>query len=282
MQFDFNDKVILITGVSSGLGQSLANYLLACGARVAGTFRNAQQADAFTAAHHGKALGVVMDITQPDHIRGGVAQVVDTFGRIDVLANNVGAGLVGAVEESNDQEIRDVFEVNFFGGLNVIRAVLPQMRAQKSGHILQFSAIGGFQGVSGLGVYAAAKGATDILGEGLASELKPLGINVTVLTIGVFETEFASQKLRFTENTIEDYMATPAGPFRQFIGNLQGKQPNDASKVGPAIAAILASDNPPVFAPLGGDAVAVMRGKLARIEADVAAWEDNATSTAKA
>ena len=186
------DRAVLITGVSSGLGRSLAEALLAEGARVAGTVRHpAQVADFEALAPDGRARGIVMDITDPAAVAAGVAHGVEAFGRIDALVNNAGAGLVGAIEEASDDEARQVFETNFFGALAVTRAVLPGMRRRRSGHILFASAIGGFTGVPGLGLYTAAKGATDILGEALAGELAPLGIDVTVLTLGVFHTEFA-------------------------------------------------------------------------------------------
>lgn len=222
-----------------------------------------------------------MDITDMASIEAGVHKVVDRFGRIDVIANNAGVGTVGAVEETSDEEARRIFDVNFFGGLAVTRAVLPTMRQQHSGHILQFSAIGGFLGYPGLGVYSAAKGATDIVGEALAGELQPLGIHVTVLTIGIFHTEFAGRSLVYTDRVIDDYADTPAGKFRSMIGSLQGKQPNDPVKGAAAIIRLLEADNPPVHAALGADAQEGMRQKLANIEAELSAWKNNAASTAR-
>lgn len=281
MTTSVENKVVLITGVSSGLGRELAHQLLDRGALVAGTFRQPEQAKAFEAAHPDLALGVVMDVTDTAAIEAGVQQVVDRFGRIDVLANNAGVGTVGAVEETSDEEARRIFDVNFFGGLAVTRAVLPTLRQQRSGHILQFSAIGGFLGYPGLGVYSAAKGATDIVGEALAGELKPLGINVTVLTIGIFHTEFAGRSLIYTDQVIDDYTDTPAGKFRNMIGGLQGKQPNDPAKGAAAIIQLMQAENPPIHAALGADAQGGMRKKLANIEAELSLWEANATSTAR-
>lgn len=184
------------------------------------------------------------------------------------------------MEETSLQEAQKTFEVNFFGGLRVTQAVLPSMRAQRSGHILQFSAIGGFLGYPGLGVYSAAKGAAGILGEALAGELKPLGIHVTVLTIEIFHTQFAGTSLAYTHKQIEDYRETPAGKFRGFIRDLQGKQPNDPVKGAAAIINLLQSDNPPVHAALGTDAMGGMRKKMADIETSLKVWETNAASTA--
>lgn len=280
MAHSISNKVVLVTGGSSGLGKELAEKLLASGAKVAATFRQTWQAETFTQSNPGKALGLVMDITDQQTVKQGVEKLISTFGRVDVLANNAGVGTVGAIEETSEKETRKVFDVNFFGGLALIRSVLPHMRQQRSGHILQFSSIGGFTGVSGLGVYAAAKAATDILGEGLATEVKPLGIDVTVLTLGVFETQFAGGSLCYTEQQIEDYSATPAGQFRGFIGSLQGKQPNDAGKGAQAIINLIEADSPPVHAALGGDALGGMRNKMANLENELKVWESNALSTA--
>ncbi|MEM6436565.1 MAG: oxidoreductase [Cyanobacteria bacterium P01_D01_bin.115] len=281
MTTSVENKVVLITGVSSGLGRELAQQLLDRGALVAGTFRQPEQAAAFAAISPDRALGLVMDITDTAAVEAGVQQVVDRFGRIDVLANNAGVGMVGAVEETSDEEARRIFDVNFFGGLAVTCAVLPILRQQRSGHILQFSAIGGFLGYPGLGVYSAAKGATDIVGEALAGELKPLGISVTVLTIGIFHTEFAGRSLSYTEQVIDDYADTPAGKFRTMIGGLQGQQPNDPAKGAAAIIQLMQTDHPPVHAALGDDAQGGMRQKIANIEAELSLWAANATSTAR-
>ena len=273
------DKVVLITGVSSGLGKELAATLLKKGAKVAGTFRHQSQAEAFEKANP-DALGIVMDITEPKMVTDGVAKVESRFGRIDILANNAGVGAVGAVEETSDDETRKIFEVNFFGGLSVIRAVLPAMRKQGSGHIVLFSAIGGFHGVPGFGLYASAKSATIVLGESLAAELKPLGIDVTVLTIGVFDTGMATRVL-IAGNEIDAYARTPAAQFKQMIQNLAGNEPNDPVKASHAIMNLLESENPPVNTALGADALGGMRNKMKGLEAELSSWEDNATSTAK-
>ncbi|MCA7928581.1 oxidoreductase [Burkholderia cepacia] len=273
------DKVVLITGVSSGLGRELAQRLLAEGARVAGTVRGAEQVAEFERLAPGRALGVLMDITQPDAVTAGVQRVLERFGRIDVLANNAGVGTVGAVEETTEADARQIFDVNFFGGLRVIHAVLPTMRRQRSGHIVQFSSIAGFAGYPGLGVYAAAKAATGVLGEALAGELAPLGIHVTVLTIGIFETQFAGRSLAYSSNRIDDYADTPADQFRGFIGQLQGKQPNVPEKGAQAIVDILKAAKPPVHFALGADAVGTMLGRAESIERDIRAWETVSRST---
>ncbi|MEM6790740.1 MAG: oxidoreductase [Myxococcota bacterium] len=274
------DRVIFITGVSSGLGRSLAAHLLDRGAHVAGTVRRADQVAAFEALAPGRALGVVLDVTDPAAVERGVSAVVERFGRIDVLVNNAGFGMVGAVEETSDEEARRIFETNFFGNHRMTRAVLPTMRAQGSGHVLFASAVGGFTGFPGLGVYSAAKGATDILAEALRGEVAPLGIDVTVLTLGIFRTDFAGRSLAHTARELEAYAETPAGKFRGFIGNLSGKQPNDPERAAAAIATLLEADEPPMHLALGPDALGVMRKKLGELENDLNAWETVSASTA--
>lgn len=274
-------KVVLVTGASSGLGHELVNQLLERGALVVATFRKQQEVDAYNSKHVEQGMGILADITDEAAVKAGIAKVLARLGRIDIVANCAGAGTIGAVEEMSDAEARRVFDLNFFGALNVIRAVTPAMRQQRSGHIIQFSAIGGFIGFPGMGMYSAAKGATDILGEALAAELAPFGIAATVLTIGVFETQFAGRSLAYTEQKIDAYDGTPAGNFRNAIGGLQGKQPNVPEKGAVAIIKLMEADQPPVHAALGADAVAGMRRKMATIEQELVLWQDNASSTAR-
>ena len=279
MSDNLNNKVVLITGVSGGLGRTLAEKLLSEGAYVAGTLRNETQISEFEALKPGKSFGVKMDITDLRSVQEGVKQVIDRFKRIDILANNAGAGMVGAVEETSEEEMKHIFDVNFFGGLRVTQAVLPIMRAQKSGHILQFSAIGGFTGYPGLGIYCAAKAATDVLGEVLAQELESFKIKTTVLTIGVFRTSFPA-KAPSTAKILPEYAETTAGKLRNMFGNLTGKQPNDPDRAANIIIEALKSAHPPLHLPLGGDAVDVMQAKIAQLQEDIAAWSDRAKTTA--
>ena len=272
-------KTFFITGVSSGLGRALAEAVLAAGGQVAGTLRKSEQAAEFQALAPGRALALIADVTDPASVEAAVAKTVEAFGRIDVVANNAGAGTVGAVEETSLAEARDIFELNVFGQFNVLKAVLPVLRRQQSGHVLTFSAIGGFTGFPGLGVYSAAKAASDVMSEALAQEVAGFGIKTTVLTLGIFRTKFASSSLRFTEAEMAKYADTPAGKFRGFISGLDGKQPNDPEKAAQAILEIVEAEAPPLHLPLGADAVGVMRKKLAAVGSDIDAWEALATST---
>ncbi|KPF70556.1 short-chain dehydrogenase [beta proteobacterium AAP99] len=273
-------KIWFITGVSSGLGRELAIKALAAGDRVVGTLRRREQFAAFEALAPGRALAVQADITDAAAVQAAVKSAISTFGRIDVLANNAGYGTVGAVEETSAAEAQTIFDANFFGHLHVIRAVLPQMRAQGSGRIINFSAVGGFTGFPGLGVYSAAKAALDVMTEALAAEVAPFGIKVTVLTLGIFRTEFAGGSLKSTATVMPAYADTAAGKFRGFIGNLAGKQPNDPIKAADAILQLAAAEQPPMHLALGGDAVGVIRKKLAGVEADLQAWSELSTSVA--
>jgi NAD(P)-dependent dehydrogenase (short-subunit alcohol dehydrogenase family) len=271
----------LITGVSSGIGRSLAEGALAEGHVVVGTVRKPEQIREFEKLSPGRAKAVMLDVTKPDGVVSGVGAAAKALGgRIDVLSNNAGWGLVGAIEETSEDEAREVFDVNFFGQLNVTRAVLPIMRAQGSGHILATSAVGGFTGLAGLGVYSAAKAAVDVMNEALAQEIRPFGIKVTVLTLGIFRTNFASSSLKQTASVMTEYAETPAGQFRAFIGGLAGKQPNDPARGAQAILKAVAAEKPPLHLALGRDALGVMRKKIADLQQDIAVWEATSASVA--
>ena len=274
-----DNKTVLITGVSSGLGRALAQKILAKGGRVAGTLRKRSQMAEFEALAPGRAVAIEMDITNPEQVKAGVEKAIAALGRIDVLANNAGHGLVGAVEETSDEEAQKMLDTNFMGSLRVTRAALPQMRQQQSGHIINYSAVGGFTGFPGLGVYSAAKAAVDIMGEALAGEIKPFGIDVTILTIGIFRTDFAGRSLQHTERVLDAYQETPAGKFRGFIDNLSGNQPNDPQLAAEAIIKLIESDRPPLHLALGNDAVKTVRGKIEQLQQDLEAWQDVSTST---
>jgi NAD(P)-dependent dehydrogenase (short-subunit alcohol dehydrogenase family) len=265
----------LITGVSSGIGRSLAQGALAEGHVVVGTVRKPEQIKEFEKLSPGRAKAVMLDVTKPDGVVSGVRAAAKALGgRIDVLSNNAGWGLVGAIEETSEEEARDV---KFFGQFNVTRAVLPIMRAQGSGHILATSAVGGFTGLAGLGVYSAAKAAVDV-NEALAQEVRPFGIKVTVLTLGIFRTNFASSSLKQTASIMIEYAEAPAGQFRRFIGGLAGKQPNDPARGARGILKAVAAENPPLHLALGRDALGVMRKKIAGLQQEIEIWEATSAS----
>ena len=275
-----NDKTVLITGVSSGLGRALAQKILEKGGRVAGTLRDRSQMADFEALAPKRAMAIEMDITDSAQVKAGIEKAIAAFGQIDVLANNAGHGLVGAVEETSDEEAQIMLDTNFMGSLRVTRAVLPQMRQQQTGHIINYSAIGGFTGFPGLGVYSAAKAAVDIMSEALAKEVKPFGIDVSILTIGIFRTDFAGRSLQHTEQVLDAYQDTPAGKFRGFIDNLSGNQPNDPQLAAEAIIKLIESNEPPLHLALGNDALKTVRDKIEQLQQDVRAWQEVSASTA--
>lgn len=186
--------------------------------------------------------------------------------------------MLGAVEETSETEAKAVFDTNFFGQLNVLRAALPIMRAARTGHIVAASAVGGFTGFAGLGVYSAAKAAVDIMNEALAQEVAPFGIKVTILTLGIFRTNFASSSLKHVGQTIAAYEDNPVGKFRGFMDQIAGKQPNDPQRGAEAILKLVASENPPLHLALGEDAVAVMERKMASMKSDIDAWREVSVS----
>ena len=277
---NISEKTVLITGVSSGLGRALAQKILDKGGRVAGTLRNQAQMAEFEALAPGRAVAIEMDITDPAGVKAGVEKAVAAFGSINVLANNAGHGLVGAVEETSDEEAQKMLDTNFLGSLRVTRAMLPYMRQQQSGHIINYSAVGGFTGFPGLGVYSAAKAAVDIMSEALAKEVKAFGIDVTILTVGIFRTDFAGRSLQHTEQILDAYQETTAGKFRGFIDNLSGNQPNDPQLAAEAIIKLIESDKPPLHLALGNDALKTIQDKIEQLQQDIQAWQEVSASTA--
>jgi NAD(P)-dependent dehydrogenase (short-subunit alcohol dehydrogenase family) len=198
-------KVWFITGVSSGLGKQLAKEVLSQGQIVVGTFRKQAQVEAFNNENPGSSFGVLIDVASSQMIIDGVKTIFDKFGRIDVLVNNAGYGIMGSVEEISDEEVRRQFEVNVFGVLTTIRAVLPEMRKQRSGHIINITSIAGRIGSQGLGIYNGSKFALEGIGEALAAEIKPLNIKVTNIEPGPFRTEWAGSSAAYENRRLREY-----------------------------------------------------------------------------
>ena len=196
-----------------------------------------------------------------------------------MLVNNAGYGLGGAVEELDDAECRHVMETNFFGTLNLIKAVVPYFRRRKSGHIINFSSMAGILGIAGMGLYSASKFAVSGLSEALADELAPFGIRVTVVEPGGFRTNFAGGSLSLARKPMPEYTDTPAGRPRGMKEHYHGTQQGDPAKAAAAVIAIVGADKPPVHLLLGPDAVAAARGKIARLSDEISAWEALSTGT---
>lgn len=271
-------KVWFITGSSSGFGRALAEVVLNEGEIVVLTARNTETIKDLEAKFSERALAVKLDVTRPDEVEKAVEEAIAKFGRIDVLVNNAGFGIIGAVEEVSDAEARHLFDTNVFGVLNVTRAVLPHMRQQQSGHILNISSMGGFVGVLGSGIYCASKFAVEGISEAMATEVAPLGIKVTIIEPGQFRTDFAGRSINMA-SPIEAYAET-VGKRRQAVAEVDGKQPGDPVLAAKAMIEVVKSSTPPLRLALGADAVKVIRTKLDSVTQELKKWEDISVSTA--
>ncbi len=266
-----NSRVWLITGCSTGFGRELVRAVLRHGQRVVATARNPAALDEFRT--NGDALVLGLDVTVPQQIAAAVQQAETRFGRIDVVVNNAGYGYLSAIEEGEDQEVRAMFETNVFGLANVTKAVLPGMRARKSGHVVNISSMGGLIGFPGIGYYNATKFAVEGLSEALAKETAPLGIKVTIVEPGPFRTDWAGRSLKTPKNAIADYAAT-AGERRAAIQGYSGHQPGDPMRAAEAIITAVQAPEPPLHLVLGRPAYDMTADKLKEFGAELAAWKD--------
>jgi NAD(P)-dependent dehydrogenase (short-subunit alcohol dehydrogenase family) len=265
-------RVWLITGCSSGFGAALAAAVLARGQRVVATARNVDALGELAAQFPDTCCALALDVTDAAQVKAVVAQAVEEFGRLDVVVNNAGYGIVGAFEELGTEQIARNFDTNFFGALEVIRAALPILRAQGGGHLVNISAAAVISNYAGFSIYGATKWALEGVSESLAAELKPLGIKVTIVQPGPFRTDFIARSLERAENHIADYDRT-SGKFARFLDTMAGKQPGDPAKAADAIIAAVESETPPLRLILGSYANDKTRKKLADAERERAAWE---------
>lgn len=272
-------KVWFITGASSGFGAELAKAIIEKGDRVAATFRKAEQASTFSQQYNGDGFGIVLDVTHTEKISSVLQQAIDKFQRIDVLVNNAGYGTIGAIEEFSLQEIREQMETNFFGAVAVTKAVIPIMREQAAGHIVQISSQSGFRAVAGFGVYNASKFALEGFSEALAQELTPFGIKLTIVEPGPFRTQFLSGSLKMPQQQMEIYQKGPVGQMYQYQQKMNGSQEGDPVKAAKAIVDYVHSDKQNLRLPLGKVTIQSMRAKLAAVEKDIAANESIAINT---
>jgi NAD(P)-dependent dehydrogenase (short-subunit alcohol dehydrogenase family) len=271
-------KVWFITGASRGFGALIARDALKRGDRVVATARNPQQI-IDQLGDHPDLLAVKLDVTNEADAAQAVEAAIARFSRIDVLVNNAGYGLLGAVEESSDSEVKAVFNTNVFGLLNVTRAVLPHMRKQRSGHVINMSSVGGYSAYQGWGIYGSTKFAVEGLTEALAAELAPLGVHATVVEPGFFRTDFLNDNsLVSTRQQIADYAET-VGVTRDFAAGANHAQPGDPQKLSTAMLKLVDSDSPPVRLPLGSDTVARINAKNRHVESELDAWHALAVST---
>ncbi|MFC8828468.1 oxidoreductase [Streptomyces sp. NPDC057137] len=269
-------RVWLITGANSGFGRAITEAAVAAGDTVVATARRTGTLEALVARHPGQVEAVRLDVTDLARIDVVVADVAARHGRIDVLVNNAGRTHVGALEETTDAELRSLFEVHVFGPAALTRAVLPHMRARRSGAIVQLSSMGGQMSFAGFSGYSATKFALEGMSEALASEVGPLGIKVLVVEPGAFRTGLFGGKSVSAE--IDAYADT-VGPTRHMAETADGTQPGDPAKAAAAILTALAAETTPLRLPLGPDAVDAVTGHLDSVRAEIATWEKVARGT---
>lgn len=258
-----NDTPVwFITGCSSGLGRALAARVLARGHRLIATARHPETLAELVATDSDRCRALALDVADAAQVASVVAQAAEAFGRLDVVVNNAGYGLVGAVEEYDDAQITRNFETNFFGALRVIRAALPILRAQRRGHFVNVSAAAVIANYPGFSIYGATKWALEGVSESLAAEVRPLGLKVTIVQPGPFRTDFVARSLERATRQISDYDSS-SGKFRRFLETMSGRQPGDPTKAADAIIAAVAAENPPLRLVLGKYAVDKARRKLA-------------------
>lgn len=273
-----NSKVWLITGSSTGFGRTLAEAVLKQGDRVIATARKPEQLEDLIAQYPETAIALRLDVTDKNEIKTTIEKANAKFGQIDVLVNNAGYGLIGALEEVSDAQIQRNFDTNLFGAIDVIRAVLPVMRSQKSGHIINMSAIAGFTNELGFSIYGGAKFALEGVSEALYGEVAPLGIKVTIVEPGPFRTDFIGRSLDRAQEQMEAYQGT-VGKFLNFLNNIEGKQPGDPQKAAEAIIQAVNSPNPPLRLVLGKYAYTKFREKIESLTAELNTWEEVAANT---
>ncbi|HLT82797.1 MAG TPA: oxidoreductase [Phototrophicaceae bacterium] len=268
-----------ITGASRGFGLEITRQALDRGDRVVATARRPEAITRALPGHGDRLLALALDVTDENHARAAVSSAVETFGSIDVLVNNAGRGLLGAVEESSDAEVRSLYDTNVFGLLNVTRAVLPVMRSQRSGKILNVSSLGGFSASAGFGIYCSTKFAVEGISEAMHAELASMGIAVTVVEPGYFRTDFLDDRSLRTEGTVIGDYANTAGAVRGAVPGLNHTQPGDPVKGATAFLTLADTDDPPMRVQLGSDCLQALETKIAQLRTESQSWRELALST---
>lgn len=271
-------RVWFITGASRGLGAKIAKAALADGNAVVATGRNTA-AMVERLGQSPALLTVALDVTDEAQAKAAVDAAMETFGRIDVLVNNAGFGLLAAIEESSDADVRRIYDTNVFGLLNVTRAVLPVMRKQRSGHIINTSSIVGYNALAGVGIYSSTKFAVEGITEALHAELEPLGIHATVIEPGFFRTDFLDpSSLQVGKNIISDYDET-SGKLRHSASGINHNQQGDPEKLAAALVRLVDVETPPLRLPFGTDTLKAITEKNTYVAAETQAWKKLSEST---
>jgi NAD(P)-dependent dehydrogenase (short-subunit alcohol dehydrogenase family) len=269
---DPKDRAWLITGCSTGIGREIAQAVLGRGERAAVTARNPDAVADLVAAHPGRALGLALDVTDRKQIDAAVAATEQAFGAIDVLVNNAGYGYMAALEEGEDAEVRKLFDTNYFGVVDLIKAVLPGMRSRKQGHIINMSSMTGLVTNPPNIYYSSTKYALEALTEGLAKEVAPFGIRVTAIEPGAFRTDWATRSMQESATPIDAYAET-VGARKQLIKLAGDKLPGDPRRIADAVLMVAEHEDPPLHLLLGRDVLAAFRQKLADWQTSIDAWE---------
>jgi NAD(P)-dependent dehydrogenase (short-subunit alcohol dehydrogenase family) len=270
--------VWFLTGASSGLGRALADAVLAAGHRLVATARQPAHLADLAAAHPATCEILPLDVTDAAQVRDTVAAAARIWGRLDVVVNNAGYGLLGAVEECSEEQIRRNFETNFFGPLHVTQAALPLLRAQRAGHLVFISAAAAVANYAGFGIYGASKCALEGLAESLRAETALLGLKVTVVEPGPFRTDFIHRSLDRAPTSLPDYQNT-AGRFAQLLAGVDGRQPGDPARAAAVIVNLVTTGRAPFRLPLGRYMIDKLKRKAATTAKDAADWETTAAST---
>ncbi|WP_380283039.1 SDR family NAD(P)-dependent oxidoreductase [Kitasatospora purpeofusca] len=272
------NKVWLVTGASSGFGRAITRAAVAAGDVVVGAARRPEALDDLTAAHPDQVEALRLDVTDTAAIEGAVRDVLARHGRIDVLVNNAGRTHVGAVEETTDEELRDLFDLHFFGPAALVRAVLPQMRERRSGAIVQMSSVGGQLSFAGFGAYSGTKFALEGLSEALADEVREFGVKVLIVEPGAFRTSlFEAGRAGVSADS---GIYPTVGGTRAFLAGGHGSQPGDPDKAAAVILAALEAGRTPLRLPLGEDSTGAVLAHLDQVREDVVAWEKESGATA--
>ncbi|MBB4303999.1 NADP-dependent 3-hydroxy acid dehydrogenase YdfG [Rhodobium orientis] len=273
------DKPVwFVTGCSTGFGREIAKLLLSRGFPVAMTARRLESIADLVEGNEDKALALTLDVTDPAMIDKAVADAEARFGRIDVLVNNAGYGYFSAIEEGEDAEIRRQFETNVFGLNTLTQKVLPGMRARRSGHIFNFSSIGGLIAYPALGYYNATKFAVEALSEALAKEVAPLGIKVTIIEPGGFRTDWAGRSVIESKTVIDDYAET-AGALRKGLKEGSGHQDGDPVRAAAAVLTAYEAENPPLRLLMSAQAYGRAMDRLEELRENFETWKDLTLST---
>ena len=270
------DRTWFITGASTGFGRLLAEEVLKAGNKAIVTARNIKSIIDLEQKYPGKVKAFALDVTDYPQVASVVAQSTASYGPIHVLVNNAGYGLTGAIEEVSEDEFMPMFNTNVFGLVRVTQALLPHLRKQGSGHILNISSIGGLVGSPGWGFYNTTKFAVEGFSDALAQELAPLGIHVTVIEPGPFRTDFLGRSGKEAEQRLPEYDAT-AGKAREYLNTQSGKQPGDPLRAVQAMIAVVESPNPPLHLILGNFALKRFRARLDQWQKEIAEWEPTTT-----